>query len=146
MHLPAFGCKFREVRGSDVDALAAINVAVWCQDENYSYRFQHAQQYPQDLLKYSRLRYLEYLESVDAGIYCGMVAEVPGAKDAAGSEVVAFGFWQLPGDHKQAAEDHGQPRHTASCSVTHTLSSRYQAASVIPRASRRELEADQGLP
>lgn len=91
----------RPVRAADVDSIAAINVAIWHQDWNFVYRFPHAQDFPDDYFKYSRLKYLEALENVEQGIYSGIVAEAPSKSDGAKSEVVAFGFCRRPVAHGQ---------------------------------------------
>lgn len=71
------------------------------------YRYRHAQEYPEDFLHYSGLRYGELIAGFEAGIYGGVVAEMPGANGAAGTSVVGFGFWELSGDAEEKRERHG---------------------------------------
>lgn len=83
------GIVLREPRASDVDALAAITVAVTPQDPYFKWRFPYAQDNRDACLEYNRMWFKEELECPSLGL----VAEAPSNQDPNKLEVVGYNFW-----------------------------------------------------
>ncbi|MCJ1404944.1 hypothetical protein MMC11_008170 [Xylographa trunciseda] len=86
----------RLAKESDLDAIAWISVAALPADPVCPYRFPYMHLYPEDHVKFSRIRYTEYMAAGDNVI---MVFECPTIEDPAVHKPVAFSIWQLPGTH-----------------------------------------------
>lgn len=89
----------RMARLPDLDDIVEIVISAFRQDPQWCYRFPHAAKYMCDHRRYTRLRYLEYFESVKSGVCTLMVAEMPDKHKPRTRKVVAFSLWQMPGRH-----------------------------------------------
>ncbi|MCJ1392944.1 hypothetical protein MMC18_005816 [Xylographa bjoerkii] len=86
----------RLAKESDLDAIVWISVAALPADPVCPYRFPYMDLYPEDHVKFSRIRYAEYMAAGDNVI---MVFESPTIEDPAVHKPVAFSIWQLPETH-----------------------------------------------
>ncbi|KAK1832992.1 acyl-CoA N-acyltransferase [Podospora conica] len=80
----------------DLDAITNLGLASLHDDPVWPYRFPWARIYPKVHYKYSRIRFEEYLESVDMGLIQCMVIEIPDEDDPSASKIIAFSMWSLP--------------------------------------------------
>jgi hypothetical protein len=86
----------RAAQPEDLDAVTNVALASLPADPAWPYRYPYAEQFPDEHYKYTRIRYAEYLENVQAGVYAAMVAELPSKNDPQVREIVAISMWQLP--------------------------------------------------
>ena len=91
--------RLRPATSADLDEITALGLASLHDDPVWPYRFSGATAHPDDHYKYSRIRFSEYLDNVEAGVYQSMVVEVPATESAADPAVptiIAFSMWSLP--------------------------------------------------
>ncbi|MCJ1399663.1 hypothetical protein MMC11_002865 [Xylographa trunciseda] len=81
---------------SDLDAITWIDVAATPADPVFPYRFPYMHDYPEDHLKYTRIRYGEYMATGNGTI---LVFESPSLENPTVSKPVAFSIWVIPGNH-----------------------------------------------
>ena len=95
---PKAAMRLRPATSADLDKITALGLASLPDDPVWPYRFPGASAYPDDHYKYSRIRFSEYLDSVDAGVYQSMVVELS-ARESEGRgvpKIIAFSMWSLP--------------------------------------------------
>lgn len=83
----------RSATESDLNSITWISVAALPADPVCPYRFPYRHEYPEDHIKYTRIRYREYMAAGDSAI---MVFECPSLEDPTVNKAVAFSIWQLP--------------------------------------------------
>ncbi|KAJ8121014.1 hypothetical protein O1611_g10213 [Lasiodiplodia mahajangana] len=84
---------------ADLDEITSLGIASLHDDPIWPYRFPKAKQYHDDHIKYSRIRFSEYLENAESGVYAAMVVEAPSKEDASKKKIIAMSMWCLPGYH-----------------------------------------------
>jgi hypothetical protein len=96
----------REAKESDVKAISEIALLSMSLDPAWTYRFQFAEDYPEEHKENTRKRYDEYLADQREGRFCIIVAELH-IEDK--TKVIAFAIWQLPRSRLKAI-DEAKPR------------------------------------
>ena len=86
----------RRAVAADVDALTWIAIHAFPHDPQWIYRYPHAQEYPEDHQKYTKLRYREWLAANDGPHCIIMVAECPILEDPRVNKVAALSIWRIP--------------------------------------------------
>jgi hypothetical protein len=94
----------RKATDSDLDALTWIGLSAFPHEPQWPYRYPHAAQFPKDHLKFTRLRYSEWIEAMNAGDCVIMVAEAPSIEDESQSRVVSLSIWRVPQVDKPASD------------------------------------------
>ena len=61
--------RLRPATSADLDEITALGLASLHDDPVWPYRFSGATAHPDDHYKYSRIRFSEYLDNVEAGVY-----------------------------------------------------------------------------
>ncbi|KAI3325230.1 hypothetical protein HD806DRAFT_533821 [Xylariaceae sp. AK1471] len=89
----------RAATKADLDQITSLGIAALHDDPIWPYRFPKAAEFPEDHRHYSRLRFSEYLENVENGVYAATVVEVPSEEDASVNKIIAMSMWGLPGSH-----------------------------------------------
>ncbi|KAI1131698.1 hypothetical protein F5Y10DRAFT_261859 [Nemania abortiva] len=84
---------------ADLDEITSLGIASLHDDPIWPYRFPKANEYRDDHIKYSRIRFSEYLENADNGVYAAMVVEALSKENPAVKKIIAMSMWQLPGYH-----------------------------------------------
>jgi GNAT superfamily N-acetyltransferase len=97
--------KLRHGTASDLDSMTTLGLAALPDDPIWPYRFPLAKQYPDEHYKYSRIRFSEYLDNVEAGIYAAVLIETPSMEDPSVTAMVAMSLWVLPGHHTHDANE-----------------------------------------
>ncbi|KAJ8131417.1 hypothetical protein O1611_g2213 [Lasiodiplodia mahajangana] len=90
----------RPVTANDLDAIVDIVIKAFPDDEQFAYRYQYREQYPEDHYKYTKMYYSEYLDTTFAGKNTIMVAEAPDLEDPTKTKVIALSIWDNPGDRE----------------------------------------------
>jgi hypothetical protein len=72
---PILKMKLRHATASDLDVITALGLAALPEDPIWSYRSPLAKQYPDEHYEYSRVRFSEYLDNVEAGVYAAVLIE-----------------------------------------------------------------------
>ncbi|KAK5635989.1 hypothetical protein RRF57_011701 [Xylaria bambusicola] len=84
---------------ADLDEITALGVVALQDDPVWPYRFPNAAEYRDDHVKYSRIRFLAYLENAENGGYTVMVVEAPSKENACVKKIIAMSVWVSPGYH-----------------------------------------------
>lgn len=79
---------------ADIDNLVEVYKATAPLEESFHYTNQHAQQYPEDLMKYENLFHL-LLVSPKYSDYHVMVAEAPSLEDVTVTKIIAYAVWDV---------------------------------------------------
>jgi len=95
----------RKATYSDLDALTSIGIAAFPHEPQWPYRYPHAARFPKDHLKFTRLRYAEWIEASNSGDCAIMVAEAPSIDDENQYKVVSMSIWRLPLVDKPASDN-----------------------------------------
>jgi hypothetical protein len=94
----------RAATKADLDQITSLGIAALHDDPIWPYRFPKATEFPEDHRHYSRLRFSEYLENAENGVYAATVVEVPSEEDASVNKIIAMSMWGLPGSHLPNAD------------------------------------------
>ncbi|KAK6338448.1 hypothetical protein TWF730_002508 [Orbilia blumenaviensis] len=105
------GFATRSATRGDLEAITTIAILGWVFDKQWDYRFPYAKQYPEDHRHWTKARYSQYMDEVEAGKAMMMVAEKRPDSSSTESNIVAFSIWQLPGHHIKPATP-GKPTPT----------------------------------
>ncbi len=79
---------------ADIDDLVAVFQAAGPLDQTFRYVQQHAQQYPEDLIKFEKLVDQLWI-SPKYSDYHMMVAEAPSLEDVTVTKVIAYAVWDV---------------------------------------------------
>lgn len=103
----------RPATQSDVDAITWISVAALPADPVCPYRFPYMHLHPEDHVRFTRMRYVEYMAAGENAI---MVFESPSIEDPTMKKPVAFSIWQLPGTHvRKVPENEADEKNGSLC-------------------------------
>lgn len=96
------GClSLRPAGPFDIDALTNIGIAAFPHDPQWPYRYPYAQDFPEDHVKFTRERYVEWLKAAEGPVCKIMVVEINEDVEGKGSRrVIAFGIWRSPSSDK----------------------------------------------
>ena len=79
---------------ADIDDLVAVYKASSPLDQTFPYVNQHAQQYPEDLIKYEKLLNHLWISPKYSNFHV-MVAEAPSLEDVTVTKVIAYAVWDV---------------------------------------------------
>ena len=79
---------------ADVDDIVAVFQAAAPLDPTLPYLAQHAQQYPEDLIKLERLAHYLWISPKYSDFHV-MVAEAPSVEDMTMTKVIAYAVWDV---------------------------------------------------
>jgi len=86
----------RKATDSDLEALTWIGISAFPHEPQWPYRYPNATEYPEEHIRYTRMRYSEWLLSSAAGHCVIMVAEVPSRDDETQPMVISMSIWRIP--------------------------------------------------
>ena len=92
----------RPTTPADLDEFQALALTALDNNAVWLYRFPGAKTYPEDRVKYSRLRFAEYLDNVAAGAYYSEFVEID---EGGGPKVIAFSLWSLPESWRPSSDN-----------------------------------------
>jgi hypothetical protein len=102
-HQDILAMSVRPATKADLDQITALGLAALPDDPIWPYRFPGAKAHADHHYKYSRIRFSEYLDNVDAGVYSVMVVEAPSIEDPQQLKIISMSMWALPGWHSPEA-------------------------------------------
>lgn len=79
---------------ANIDDMVAVSKAAAPLDETFAYVYQHAQQYPEDLIKYRKLVNHLWISPKYSDLHV-MVAEAQSLEDVTVTKVIAFAVWNV---------------------------------------------------
>ena len=79
---------------ADIDDIVAVFQAAAPLDQAFPYLFQHAQQYPEDLIKLEKLAHYLWISPKYSDFHV-MVAEAPSLEDVTVTKVIAYAVWDV---------------------------------------------------
>jgi len=88
----------REATPDDLNEVTEVGMTGCAMQDHWPWRFQHAAEFPEEHLKYSRKRYLEFIVSLNKLV---MVVETACLDNPKVNRVVSISIWHLP--HLRAA-------------------------------------------
>lgn len=86
----------RSAKATDLDALALIALAAFPLEPQWPYRYYYATEFPEDHIKFTGLRYREWLQEASIPDCTIVVVESPSLEDANITKVAGFSIWRMP--------------------------------------------------
>lgn len=108
------GAVIRPATFADTDDMVVIYRAAAPLDQTFSYVQQHAQQYPQDVVKYYKLVSHLWISPKYSDYYV-MVAEAPSLEDVTVKKAVAYAVWNVSYRNKRQYGSEYKPQNGKAC-------------------------------
>lgn len=113
-HPAPAGVAIRPATFTNIDDMVTIFNAAAPLDQGFPYIHQHAQQYPEDLIKYFKLVSHLWISPKYSDFYV-MVAEALSLEDGMATRVVAYAVWNVSYRNKRQYGSEYKPQNGKAC-------------------------------